>query len=80
MSTLHAATAFDPIDLALANQELIEVHVVVKDQATDSPLAGVNVLANGKLLGKTDSRGIFEISLTKGTILIFKMIGHGDLQ
>lgn len=77
---LAQASPVNKAALAQVDQKIINVVISLRDAKSNIALAGVTVLTQGKVLGKTDEQGNFKTSLLSGTTLRFKMVGYDELQ
>ncbi|WP_245893728.1 SusC/RagA family TonB-linked outer membrane protein [Sphingobacterium gobiense] len=74
----HSFTVTEKEHLWL-DQEKIAVSGAVLDDNTRSPLAGVTVLEEGRILGSTDNQGRFNVQVTPGKDITFQSVGYQTL-
>ncbi len=58
------------------SQEKIKIQGKVVDKNTKSPLQGVSIRINGKVIGSSNSEGVFSIEITTGTNVSFQLMGY----
>ncbi|MHC8947727.1 SusC/RagA family TonB-linked outer membrane protein [Sphingobacterium hungaricum] len=69
-----------PIDLLFEKdfniQQEIEIKGTVKQQNSNIPIVGANILVNNKVLAKTDQFGQFTIRATPNSVITIRMLGY----
>src|SRR5690606_6535745 len=62
-------------------QERIQVSGIVQDEQDGFALPGVSIVdGSGRMLGATDEKGAFRLTVDKGTTLSFSMLGYTAVQ
>lgn len=75
--TTHARANLSHFPMSeFSAQEVIDVKITVVDAKTGNPLNGVNIMNNNKAIGFTNSNGVFQGSVLKGSTISIKMIGY----
>src|SRR5690554_1626294 len=62
-------------------QEKVQVRGIVQDAQDGFVLPGVSIVdGSGRMLGATDEKGAFTLTVEKGTTLSFSMLGYAAVQ